>query len=198
MRILLAAPDRDLLQCCSELLARDAGETVTAFDGTQVMALLDTESFDLALLDRSLPRIGIPHIIGRLIERRIPVVVLLNGAVTLTDLMDQPLACDFLSYPFESEELIDEVRTVAGLASSEERVAFGDMEIEARAFRINGGERVTAAEYRMLKALTSGERLEKAELAVYAGALNEKLAKQKSRVRIRYRAGEGYQLVQDE
>ena len=198
MRILLAAPDRDLLQCCSELLAQDAGETVTAFDGTQVMALLDTESFDLTLLDRSLPRIGSPHIIARMNERRIPTVVLLNSMVTLPNLMEQPLAVDYLSYPFDPEELLEEVRSVAALASSGEKIAFGDMQADASVFRLNGGERITAAEFRMLKALIAGQRLDKAVLGVYAGALNEKLAKQNSRVRIRYRAGEGYQLVKDE
>ena len=198
MRILLAAPDRDLLQCCSELLTRDVGETVTAFDGTQVMSLLDTESFDLTLLDRSLPRIGSPHIIARMNERRIPTVVLLNSAVTLPNLMEQPLAVDFLSYPFDPEELLDEVRCVVDLAASGEQITYGDIQADARDFRLNGGERITAKEFRMLKALISGQRLEKAIQGVYAGALNEKLAKQNSRVRIRYRAGEGYQLVQDE
>ena len=198
MRILLAAPDRDLLQCCSELLSRDVGETVTAFDGTQVMTLLDTESFDLTLLDRSLPRIAVPHIIARMNERRIPTVVLLNSAVTLPNLMEQPLAVDYLSYPFGTEELLDEVRNVAALAASGEKLAFGDMEADTSVFRLNGGERITASEFRLLKALITGQRTEKAMTGVYAGALNEKLAKQNSRVRIRYRAGEGYQLVQDE
>ena len=198
MRILLAAPDRDLLQCCSELLARDAGETVTAFDGTQVMTLLDTESFDLTLLDRSLPRIGSPHIIARMNERRIPTVVLLNSTVKMQDLMEQPLPVDYLSYPFDPEELLNEVKDVVALASSGEQLSFGDMEADTVTFRLKGGERITAAEFRMLKSLLTGQRLEKAGLGVYAGALNEKLAKQHSRVRIRYRAGEGYQLVKDE
>ena len=198
MRILLAAPDRDLLQCCSELLAKDVGETVTAFDGTQVMALLDTESFDLALLDRSLPRIASPHIIARLNERRIPTVVLLNSAVKLQNLVEQPLAVDFLSYPFASAELVDEVRDVIDLVASGDRISFEDLEADVSDFRLNGGERITATEFRMLQSLISGERQDKAVLGVYAGALNEKLAKQNSRVRIRYRAGEGYQLVKDE
>ena len=198
MRILLAAPDRDLLQCCSELLAQDAVETVTAFDGTQVMALLDTESFDLTLLDRSLPRIAAPHIIARMNERRIPTVVLLNSAVTLPNLMEQPLAVDYLSYPFDTAELLEEVRNVIEIAASEEQIAFGDMQANAYDFRLNGGDRITASEFRLLKALINGQRMDKAILGVYAGALNEKLAKQNSRVRIRYRAGEGYQLVEDE
>ena len=37
MRILLAAPDRDLLDCYRSILQADFGETVTAFDGTQVL-----------------------------------------------------------------------------------------------------------------------------------------------------------------
>ena len=40
MKILFAAPDRDLLECFKQLFETDLGETVTAFDGTQVMTLL--------------------------------------------------------------------------------------------------------------------------------------------------------------
>ncbi len=198
MRILLAAPDRDLLQSCSELLSQDLGETVTAFDGTQVLSLLATERFDLAILDRTLPRIPIPHIVARLNEKRIPTVILINGAVTLPDLMEQPLAVDHLSLPFDSDTLLAEARFVAALAGSGERVSFEDMEAEADTFYLNGTARITASEFRMLKALAEGQRTETAEQGIYAGSLNEKLNKTNSRVRIRYRAGEGYQLVKDE
>ena len=198
MRILLAAPDRDLLQCCSELLTQDVGETVTAFDGTHVMALLYSESFDLALLDRSLPRIENPQIIARTNDRRIPAIVLLDRPVTLPDLMEKTLPVDYLSYPFESEALLSELRIVRELASSGEKLAFGDMEADTTLFKLNGGARITAKEYRLLKALVAGERIEKAVVGIYAGALNEKLRNQHSRVRIRYRAGEGYQLVNNE
>ena len=47
MRILFAAPDRDLLECYKKLLESDFGETVTAFDGTQVYSLMSAEKFDI-------------------------------------------------------------------------------------------------------------------------------------------------------
>ena len=57
MKILFAAPDRDLLECFRKLLETDLGETVTAFDGTQVLTLLASESVDAVILDRDLPRV---------------------------------------------------------------------------------------------------------------------------------------------
>ena len=57
MRILLAASDRDLLESYQKLLTDAFGECVTAFDGTQVLADLAEERFDMVVLDRALPRV---------------------------------------------------------------------------------------------------------------------------------------------
>ena len=56
MRILIAAPDRDLLTAYDKLLTGSGHAVVTAFDGTQVMRLLAGRGVDLAILDRCLPR----------------------------------------------------------------------------------------------------------------------------------------------
>ena len=108
MRILLAAPDRDLLGCYGKLLAADLGETVTAFDGTQVLTLLGTETFDVAVIDSSLPRVKFETLTGRLKENGIPVIVLVNepGAPAGADAV--------LSYPFNEEDLVGMINKTAG------------------------------------------------------------------------------------
>ena len=97
MRIMLAAPDRDLLECYKKLLEDDLGETVTAFDGTQVLSLLSTESFDVVILDDALPRIGFDKLAKRIGEEKIPLVVLTDVAARLT-------------YPFTPETIESVIR----------------------------------------------------------------------------------------
>ncbi len=80
MRIMLAAPDRDLLECYKKLLEEDLGETVTAFDGTQVLSLLSNERFDVVILDDAIPRIGFEKLSERIREIKTPLVVLTDGS----------------------------------------------------------------------------------------------------------------------
>ena len=96
MKILFAAPDRDLLECFRKLLETDLGETVTAFDGTQVLTLLATESVDAVILDRDLPRVDHPTLVSRIREKNIPVVVLTDGPVTAAMLTGEPTANEYL------------------------------------------------------------------------------------------------------
>ncbi|MBR0231496.1 MAG: response regulator [Clostridia bacterium] len=110
MKILFAAPDRDLLECYKKLLETDLGETVTAFDGTQVITLLSTESFDIALLDRNLPRVDHKTIIERANAKNVPVVVLTDGPAGLRNKADEPVPDGMLSYPFTFDSVKDAVR----------------------------------------------------------------------------------------
>ena len=101
MRILLAAPDRDLLTCYREILAVPFGEVVTAFDGTQVLSLLQTESFDLVLLDSDIPRVSRKGLFRRIREKKIPVIEMTAGR----NLPGDPAPDAVLTYPFTPEEI---------------------------------------------------------------------------------------------
>ena len=72
MKILFAAPDRDLLECFRQLLETEIGETVTTFDGTQVISLLMSENFDVLILDRNSPRVDHKTIVERANEKTSP------------------------------------------------------------------------------------------------------------------------------
>ena len=109
MKILMAASDRDLLACYQAILGQEFGETVTAFDGTRVLALLAEEGFDLAVLDRQLPRIEHGRILRLLNDRGIPAVVLSDSPVKPREAAENPLAV-YLSYPFLPKTLIALIR----------------------------------------------------------------------------------------
>ena len=114
MRILLAAPDRDLLECFRKILEQDLGETVTAFDGTQVLSLIAEEPFDIAVIDSGIPRIGYRELVIRIREKKIPSVVLSEKAVSALRNTAEPQADAYLSYPFSADTLIGVIREVSG------------------------------------------------------------------------------------
>ena len=197
MRILFAAPDRDLLECCKRILEDDVGETVTAFDGTQVLSLLAAEDFDIVLLDRALPRIGHKTLLERIVGKNRPVIVLTDEPVNSVQLTESPLPNAYLSYPFTSEQLESSIRGTLDKVSSGERLRVSDVEIDVSGFRMLGGPRLTADEIDVLRALSENRALT-TENGACIGALNAKLAQLGSGSRIRYIAKKGFEPVTDD
>lgn len=104
MKILFAAPDRDLLECFRQLLETDLGETVTAFDGTQVISLLMSENFDVLVLDRDIPRVDNRTVIERANGKNVPVILLTDEPAGVRR-TGEPSASGRLSYPFTFAEI---------------------------------------------------------------------------------------------
>ena len=100
-QVLLAAADRDLLACYQRILSDRFGETVTAFDGTQVFSLLGTGSFDLVILDEDLPRMDHQQLVNRINERNIPLIILTTGLRQNAN----GQTAHFLPFPFTPEEI---------------------------------------------------------------------------------------------
>lgn len=108
MRILLAAPDRDLLDSYRKLLERDCGEVVTAFDGTRVLTLLQTERFDAVILDRDIPRVTYGTVLERLHALQLPAILLTDRPI----LQAEPKADAILMHPFFPEAMQSALRDV--------------------------------------------------------------------------------------
>ena len=104
MKILFAAPDRDLLECYKKLLEADIGQTVTAFDGTQVLTLLATEGFDILILDWKIPRVDHKTIIESANRKKIPVIVLTDEHPGGRQ-SEEPVPNGILSYPFTFSDI---------------------------------------------------------------------------------------------
>ena len=114
MRILFAAPDRDLIECYRKIFETDFGETVTAFDGAQVLMLTASESFDVAVLDRSLPRIKYGRVLERVTAQGIPVIALASASSGGENTAQMPGERAVLTYPFMPEEIIGKIRDMEG------------------------------------------------------------------------------------
>ncbi len=96
--ILFADPDRDLLSSCGELLRQDGYDVTAVFDGTQVIEKLAEKSFDLAMMNGTLPRISTDRLMPLLQEKHIPVLILGSAEKA-------PGAAAELSFPFIPSEL---------------------------------------------------------------------------------------------
>lgn len=114
MRVLFAAADRDLLRCYEKLLPAGGAETVTSFDGTHVLKLLDEKSFDAVVLDRDIPRVDYRQILGRLKEKDTPTILITNGAGERHGASGAAAPDARISHPFLSFELITLLRRVTG------------------------------------------------------------------------------------
>ena len=194
MKILFAAPDRDLLECCKKLLETDCGETVTAFDGTQVLYMLEHESFDIVILDRDIPRIDYRKIISRIHEKELPVILLIDEPVSARQLTEEALPTAYLSYPFTSGQLGGVIQDITEKLSSGENLDIFGTEIIVSEFRLAGGCRLTVKEIDVLRSLLCGEHVTTSDGA-YISALNEKFTRTGSKARIRYMTGNGFELV---
>ena len=194
MKILFAAPDRDLLECCKKLLEDDFGEVVTAFDGTQVLSLLSSEKFDAAILDEAIPRIGFEKLIARMRETELPVIGLINEPISVHRLVGENVANAYISYPFNVEDLAKKIGDTVEKAASGEKFDFFGLEIDVARFRMTGGPYLTAKETDVLKSLLNGETLTDDEGAQIS-ALNLKLSGVGSKTTITYIAKKGFETV---
>ncbi len=110
MQILLAASDRDLLSSYQKILSALPSETVTAFDGAQVLTLLKEVRFDAVVLDGELPRNNMSFTLERLEKLGTPAIILSN------DRNNPPKAigrAKVLNHPFSPEELVNLIMQVS-------------------------------------------------------------------------------------
>ncbi len=200
MNILLADSNRDLLQCYEKLLAMDGHTVTTAFDGTQVAALLAPEKYDIAILEQRLPRMALDRLLQDLDRDRIPVIVLTEGPVTVKTLLGNTLPNAYLIFPFLPEDLKRMIREVTERSRSAETLHRGGVAVDVGGFRIDGtAVRLTNGEIKLRRALSAPRRTAGNRTRVMIQALNEKLKSTgkngEKTARIIYEMEKGYRLV---
>ncbi len=113
MRILLAAPDRDILMCYERLLSQEGHEVTTAFDGMQIPQLLAGSGPEAVILDLDLPGLDRGRIFRMFTADGIPVIAL--GDLQTEN--DDAKNVRFLRYPFIPEELFAAIGALSGKES---------------------------------------------------------------------------------
>jgi CheY-like chemotaxis protein len=117
-RTLLVVEDNDVAREAVAVVLRRVGyHIVPATNGEEALRLLwGGPRVDLVLLDMLLPVLDGWHVLGRLLQEPTrPPVVLTTGADVLGGEWAEAHGCaGFLRKPFETEELLDQVRRCLG------------------------------------------------------------------------------------
>lgn len=174
VKILFAAPDRDLLYVSKELLSGRGHTVVTAFDGPQAQTLL-ASSPDAAVIDLSLPRTDPYALVTAAADAGVKVT-----AITLridAALLKRGLPVrSYLCFPFTPAELFGCVES-----AKERKTEICGLDVSKL--------RLCAAE----EAVLADPALDKT--GIYIDSLNHKLASAGAGARIEYIMNEGYRLV---
>ena len=196
MNILFADSNRDLLQCYQKLLTMDGHAVTTAFDGAQVISLLRRETFDIAIIEETLPRMELASLLQTLAEENVPVIVLADGNVTVKTLLlsQQPNA--YLSFPFLPEDLTGLMQAIMEKTRSGETLSCCGVDVDVSGFCFSGAETpLTNGEIDLLRELRNPKRTAGKRTRVMIQALNEKLKSLGKPARIIYEMEKGYRLV---
>lgn len=204
-KICCVEDDSAILTALQYTLSQEGYEVMTAMTKTQGLELIQQESFDLVLLDVTLPDGSGYEICKRMREdsrlKEIPVIFLTACDDEVNIVMGLDLgADDYITKPFRVRELISRMNSVlrrAGKKQAETTINYQDLSINtiaARVFKNNQEVVLTGMEYRLLLILAThrnqvmtrdqlfeaiwdlgGEYVNDNTLTVYIKRLREKL-----------------------
>lgn len=204
-KICCVEDDSTILTALQYTLSQEGYEVMTAMTKTQGLELIQQESFDLVLLDVTLPDGSGYEICKRMREdsrlKEIPVIFLTACDDEVNIVMGLDLgADDYITKPFRVRELISRMNSVlrrAGKKQAETTINYQDLSINtiaARVFKNNQEVFLTGMEYRLLLILAThrnqvmtrdqlfeaiwdlgGEYVNDNTLTVYIKRLREKL-----------------------
>ena len=128
-KILVADDDPDILELVQTFLEMAGHEVVVAADGLSAYESLNAGTFDISVLDNSMPGMTGPEIVEacQSLDPR-PVMVLLSALASRQDIRHGFLAGadDYISKPFARQELIDRI----AMLLDEQQFAQGCVEAE--------------------------------------------------------------------
>ncbi|AGW42147.1 two-component system regulatory protein [Leifsonia xyli subsp. cynodontis DSM 46306] len=116
VRVLVVEDEPDLAETLHEALAVDGFVVDVAGDGRRALDLLETQPFDLVVLDRDLPEVSGDEVCRLLIERESIVrILMLTASADLADRVSglERGADDYLAKPFAYAELVARLRALA-------------------------------------------------------------------------------------
>ena len=160
-KILIVEDEPDINGLLAKILEKAEYQTVQAFSGTEAKLVLEKGIPDLILLDLMLPGISGEELLHDIRENKhynVPVLVLSakNSLVDKVSLLKNG-ADDYITKPFEPEEVIARVQSALRRAGkefdSEKIIAYKTLQLypQSRKITISGTEMVlTAHEYEIL------------------------------------------------
>jgi DNA-binding response OmpR family regulator len=175
MRLLLVEDDVDLAEVLAASLRQSGHGVDWVVSGTEAERMLQSDEFDLILLDLNLPGKNGLEVLRGLRSRKQPVPVLILSARDETEDRVRGLdlgADDYLTKPFDLSELEARVRALLRRSQAGEgmRIETGGLVLDAGARCISASGRVldlTAREYGLLELLMlrAGQVVSKAQIS---------------------------------
>lgn len=155
MKILIVEDERPIANLIKMNLDACGYQCVCVFDGLAAADLLETNSYDLVLLDIMLPSVNGYELLEQIKPTGTPVIfITAKGSVTDRVQGLRAGADDYLVKPFEIVELMARVESVLRRAGKrDERYELGDVVVEPRSMLVTkGGVPVTLThkEYELL------------------------------------------------
>ena len=222
MRLLLIEDEKRMAQALGELLRQENYEVDHVADGREGLTAIESELYDIIILDVMLPGISGYEIARQARKKGIRTPILMLTAKAELDDKVMGLdsgADDYLTKPFMTKELLARLRALARRARNTEdgSLSFGDISLDTGTLTLTciaSGQsvRLSEKEYRILEYLIAnqGQILTREQLAVkiwgyesdaeynnvevYMSFTRKKLAFVEARTEIKAVRGVGYEL----
>ncbi|MFA5094086.1 MAG: response regulator transcription factor [Candidatus Omnitrophota bacterium] len=162
-KILAIEDDKNILRGLVDNLEMDGYKVITASDGDAALKKARESSPDLIILDIMIPKLNGFEVCKRLKEKgsAVPIIILSAKAQEADKVLGLELgADDYVTKPFSPRELLVRVKAVLRRAGSQAKIKdvydLGKTRIDFGKYLIykeGGEERLTAAEYKILKLL---------------------------------------------
>ena len=165
MRILLAEDEKALSRVLVSIFEKNNYSVDPVYDGEDALAYLQSENYDVAVLDIMMPKMDGITVLRKLREsgNNLPVLML----TAKSEVEDKVLgldsgANDYLAKPFDTKELLARIRAITrSRAVADNKLRMGNIALDRATFELSspsGSFRLAHKEFQMMEMLLSNPR----------------------------------------
>ncbi len=165
MRILLAEDEKALSRVLVSIFEKNNYSVDPVYDGEDALAYLQSENYDVAVLDIMMPKMDGITVLRKLREsgNNLPVLML----TAKSEVEDKVLgldsgANDYLAKPFDTKELLARIRAITrSRAVADNKLRMGNIALDRATFELSspfGSFRLANKEFQMMEMLLSNPR----------------------------------------